>query len=177
MSGRRATALAAAVLLLGAGVAGCAQSQDYAVPGDVCGVEVQAALLKPLLPPGDSFKQGDTRERGGDITSCGMEVDKRRELTFQASLVAADLDPLQVKSHSLLGAGNPRKADIGTDARIADGGAMAYSACTYKGEPRRYVVEIWVQKAPTDVDKRREDLARFIAAYLPAAQKAAGCTS
>ncbi|MGW5344177.1 hypothetical protein [Streptomyces sp. NPDC004050] len=167
MSRHRATALA---LLLLAGAAGCTQGQDYAVPGDVCGVEVRSALLKPLLPPGGSFKQGDTLDRGGDITGCGMEVDKRRELTFQASLVAADVDPLQVKSRNLLGAGNPRKADMGTDARIA------YSACTYKGEPHRYVVEVWVQKAPTDVNQRREDLARFIAAYLPAAQKTAGCT-
>ncbi|RSS84284.1 hypothetical protein [Streptomyces sp. WAC06614] len=172
MSRHRATALA---LVLLAGAAGCAQGQDYAVPGDVCGVEVRPALLKPLLPPGGSFKQGDTSERGGDITGCGMEVDKRRELTFQASLVAANVDPLQVKSRNLLSAGNPQKADIGTDARIADSAAMAYSACTYKGEPHRYVVEVWVRKAPTDVNERREDLARFIAAYLPAAQKAAGC--
>ncbi|MFJ3722844.1 hypothetical protein ACIPYQ_09775 [Streptomyces sp. NPDC090045] len=174
MSRRRATVLAALLL---AGTAGCAQGREYAAPGDVCGVTVRPALLKPLLPPGESFEQGETREAGGDITGCGMEVDKRRELTFQASLVTADVDPLQVKSDSLLRAGNPRRADIGSDARIADSAAMAYGACTYKGEPRRYVVEVWVRTPPTDVDERREDLARFIAAYLPAAQEAAGCTS
>ncbi|MER6779103.1 MULTISPECIES: hypothetical protein [unclassified Streptomyces] len=96
-----------------------------------------------------------------------MDVDNRRELTFQASLGAADLDPLQVKSTDLLRAGNPQKADIGGAARIADNPAMAYSACTYKGEPRRYVVELWMQNPPTDVDERRKDLTRFIAAYLP----------
>ncbi|WP_327134468.1 hypothetical protein OG311_31745 [Streptomyces sp. NBC_01343] len=106
-----------------------------------------------------------------------MDVGNRRELTFQASLVAADPDPLQVKRTNLLRAGNPQKADIGSDARIADNAAMAYSACTYKGEPRRYVVEPWVQKPSADVDERRKDLTRLIAAYLPAAQKAAGCTS
>ncbi|MFD7782165.1 hypothetical protein ACFV4Q_03570 [Streptomyces nojiriensis] len=106
-----------------------------------------------------------------------MDVDKRRELTFQASLVAADVDPLQVKNISLLRAGNPQKADIGSDARIADNAAMAYSACTYKGEPRRYVVELWVHKPSADINEHRKDLARFITAYLPAAQKTAGCTS
>ncbi len=174
MSRRYATAL---VVLLLAGTAGCAQAQEYAVPGDVCGVKVQPALLKPLLPPGDSFNQGKTHEGGGDITGCAMEVDDRRELTFQASLVAVDVDPLQVKSISLLRAGNPQKADIGSDARIADNAAMAYGACTYRGEPRRYVVELWVQEPSANVNERREDLARFITAYLPAAQKAAGCTS
>ncbi|MFE3786188.1 hypothetical protein [Streptomyces goshikiensis] len=173
MSRRHAIAL---VVLLLAGTAGCAQGQEYAVPGDVCGIEVQPALLKPLLPPGGSFSQNKTHEGGGDITGCAMDVDKRRELTFQASLVAADVDPLEVKSSNLLRAGNPQKADIGSDARIADNAAMAYSACTYAGEPRRYVVELWVQKPSADVNERREDLARFITAYLPAAQKAAGCT-
>ncbi|MEU8942607.1 hypothetical protein OHU17_05990 [Streptomyces goshikiensis] len=171
----RRYAIAWVVLLL-AGAAGCAQGQEYAVPGDVCGVEVQPALLKPLLPPGESFNQSKTHEGGGDITGCAMEVDKRRELTFQASLVAADVNPLEVKSTNLLRAGNPQKADIGSDARIADNAAMAYSACTYKGEPRRYVVELWAQKPSADVNERRKDLARFITAYLPAAQKAAGCT-
>lgn len=174
MSRRYAIAL---VVLLLAGTAGCAQGQKYAVPRDVCGVEVPSALLKPLLPPGDSFKQRKTQEGGEDITGCAMDVDKRRELTFQASLVAADLDPLQVKSTNLLRAGNPQKADIGSDARIADNAAMAYSTCTYKGEQHRYVVELWMQNPPTDVDERRKDLTRFITAYLPAAQKAAGCTS
>ncbi|WP_420078758.1 hypothetical protein ACN6AT_05775 [Streptomyces sp. JL4002] len=146
------------------------------MPGDVCGVEVRSALLKPLLPPGGSFERGDTLERGGDITGCRMEVDERRELTFQTSLVAADVDPLQVKSRSLLDAGNPQPAGIGTDARIADSVAMAYGACTHKGEPHRYVVEVWARETPNDVDERRENLTRFIAAYLPAAQKAAGHT-
>lgn len=59
MSRRYAIAL---VVLLLAGTAGCAQGQEYAVPRDVCGVEVQSALLKPLLPPGDSFKQRKTQE-------------------------------------------------------------------------------------------------------------------
>lgn len=132
------------------------------MPGDVCGVEVQSALVEPLLPPGESFEQRNTHEGGGDITGCAMDVDKHRELTFQASLVPATVDPLQVKSSNLQRSGNPQKADIGGDARIADSAAMAYAACTYN---------------PSDVDKRREDLTRFIEAYLPAAQKAAGCTS
>ncbi|MER8096084.1 Scr1 family TA system antitoxin-like transcriptional regulator [Streptomyces goshikiensis] len=62
MSRRHAIAL---VVLLLAGTAGCAQGQEYAVPGDVCGVGVQPALLKPLLPPGGSFSQSKTHEGGG----------------------------------------------------------------------------------------------------------------
>ncbi|MGE7389042.1 hypothetical protein ACQKM2_26560 [Streptomyces sp. NPDC004126] len=163
------------LLLLLTGATSCAQGQAYAVPGDVCGVEVRPSLLEPLLPPGESLHQGKTYEDGGDITGCAMEVDKRRELTFQASLVPADVDPLEVKRSNLLRSGNPQKAAIGSDARIADSAAMAYDECTYKGEQRRYVVEVWVDKSPPDVDRRRQDLARFIAAYLPAALKAAGC--
>ncbi|MFJ2597144.1 hypothetical protein [Streptomyces erythrochromogenes] len=174
MSPRRTALL---TLLLLAGTTGCSRGQEYALPGDVCGVEVRAAFLKPLLPPGVSFKQSKTHESGGDITGCAMEVDKRRALTFQASLVPADLDPLEVKRTNLLRAGNPQKAAIGSDARVADNGAMAYDVCTYEGERRRYVVEVWVDESPADVDRRREDLARFIAAYLPAALEAAGCTS
>ncbi len=52
---------------------------------------------------------------------------------------------------------------------------MAYDMCTYKGGQHRYVVEVWAEKGPADIGKRREDLTRFIAAYLPAARKAAGC--
>ncbi|MFF2192745.1 hypothetical protein [Streptomyces sp. NPDC058157] len=165
------------VALLVAGATACAQGQDYAVPGDVCDVEVPSALVKPLLPPGESFTQRNTYERGGDISGCEMSVDRRQELTFQASLMPADLDPLDVKRDPLTRSGNPQKANIGIDARIADDAAMAYAACTYKGEPHRYVVEVWVERRPADVAKRREDLARFITAYLPSAQKAAGCTA
>ncbi|WP_329390165.1 hypothetical protein OG625_38410 [Streptomyces sp. NBC_01351] len=164
-------------MLLLAGTAGCAQAQEYAVPGDVCGVEVEPALLKPLLPVGELLRQRTAQEGDEDIAGCVMDVDKLRELTFQASLVPADVDPLEVKRRNLMRAGNPQKTDIGSDARIADSAAVASTACTYKGEPRRYAVEVWVDKHPIDVDKRREDLARFIAAYLQSAQKAAGCTS
>ncbi|MFE3788482.1 hypothetical protein [Streptomyces goshikiensis] len=66
-------------------------------------------------------------------------------------------------------AGNPEKADIGPDARSRTARPLAYGACTYQGQPRSYVVEVWVDQSSPDVHKRREDLARFIATYLPAA--------
>ncbi|MFF1482599.1 hypothetical protein ACFVYD_34490 [Streptomyces sp. NPDC058301] len=164
-------------LLLLTGAAACSSGKQYTLPSDVCGVTIEPALLKPLLPPGETLRQHTTYDGGTDITGCAMEVDKRRELTFQASLVPAEVDPLEVKRRNLVRAGNPQKADIGDGARIADSAAMAYRACTYQGKPHRYVAEVWVDKTPSHIDKRRDGLARFIAAYLPAAQKAAGCTS
>ena len=170
---RHHVALAAALLLTTA--AGCAQQQEYTLPGDICGVEVDATLLKPLLPPGESLTQHTTLD-GTELTGCAMEVDRKRELTFQASLVTADVNPLEVKRRELQRAGNPQKAAVGTDARIADGAAMAYSACTFGGKPHRYVVEVWADRSPSDVSARRTALTRFITAYLPAAQQKAGCT-
>ncbi|MEU8433235.1 hypothetical protein AB0F18_09990 [Streptomyces sp. NPDC029216] len=61
---------------------------------------------------------------------------------------------------------------------MSDVNAVSVAACTYQGASRKFVVEaerFYPQR--DDAKGRRDSLTRFIAAYLPAALKAAGCTA
>ncbi|MFI0878188.1 hypothetical protein ACWDBC_04565 [Streptomyces parvus] len=72
--------------------------------------------------------------------------------------------------------GNPAPADgIGDGATIADRGAMAVQACTYKREERQYIREIDRVDHPANTVERREALQKLLRAHLPVIMKAEGC--
>ncbi|MFI5763097.1 hypothetical protein [Streptomyces sp. NPDC051563] len=164
----------AALLMLSAG---CTQSRGYALPGDMCGVAVDSALLEPLLPPGDQLDQSTYASRP-HAPRCELTVDKKTVLTVKADVTTADEDVMGgVIEQRLNSSGNPVRIDVGGDARVADSMAVAVERCVYEGKPSQFVVEIYPPSETSDVAGRRAALTRVMAAYFPAAQKAVGCTS
>ncbi|MEU9014137.1 hypothetical protein AB0D12_31090 [Streptomyces sp. NPDC048479] len=159
-----------------AALAGCGESRDYAVPNKACGVSVDAGLLAPLLPKGDKLQVKDT-DQGSESPRCRLLVDNRLAVDLRGDVVPADTDPIQANSQGLARLGNPAKADIGDDARIADRGAMSVGACTYKGVRRKLAVEVELKgEVPDDTQERRRMLSDFLKSYLPEALQAQGCT-
>ncbi|MEU8827003.1 hypothetical protein [Streptomyces sp. NPDC048636] len=167
------------VLLVGA--VGCGgESRDYTVPKKVCGTEVDPDLLAPLLPAGEKLK---TRSITSDIgQECVISVVPDGKsgyvpaLSIKRDSVTKGHDPLKVKEDALIRYGNPKKVDIGDDARLADRGALVATSCPPKGKDTTLALEVHLSSpAPEDVSERRKALERFLRAYLPTAVEAQGC--
>ncbi|MGC5361919.1 hypothetical protein ACPXCE_09560 [Streptomyces sp. DT24] len=160
-------------------VAGCGDSRDYAVPDELCGVAVDADTLAPFLPDGSKLGRR-TYDQGPESPRCEVTVDKKRVLYISGDVVTPDVDPFEVKRRSLESMGHPAQAGppLGAAARIADDGALAVKACTYKGRARKFVVLVDLvpdEPVPGDVEKRRAVLDAFLRSYLPHALDHQGC--
>ncbi|MEU3776019.1 hypothetical protein AB0F11_22930 [Streptomyces sp. NPDC032472] len=165
-----AVATAAALL----SVAGCSNPSKYAMPHDVCGVPVKAAVLEPLLLPGEKLEQSTALSRP-DAPHCFVQVDQESILSVQGEVIPADQDPSVRREWQIPHA---TKIDVGDDARVSDINVVAVASCTYQGGNRKFVVQAErFYPERDDATKRREALTHFMEAYFPAAEKAVGCTS
>ncbi|MFG2877809.1 hypothetical protein ACGFYU_22890 [Streptomyces sp. NPDC048337] len=168
---RRGTATVS-VLLAGL-VMACSAPAQYAVPDDVCGVAVDGSALAPLLPRGKKLDQ-TTANSNADTSRCRVRVDERGVLSVESYVTSVDNNPVETKAWELV---HPAKIQVGDDARVGDAMAIAVATCTYRAEPRKFVVQAYPFTLASDLPKRRDALTRFMEAYFPAAKKAAGCAS
>ncbi|MFG2141419.1 hypothetical protein [Streptomyces sp. NPDC048650] len=98
-------------------------------------------------------------------------------IQIRRDVVPGNVDPFEVNENALIGYGNPRKADIGNDAMVADQGAIATLDCPRKGQDMKFVLEMHLsEKTPKDVSERRKALERFMRSHLPDARKDQGCS-
>ncbi|MFD9629564.1 hypothetical protein [Streptomyces violascens] len=170
----RKAMLAAAALALAA--AGCAESHDYAIPKDACGVPIDSALLSPLLPPGKKLTQ-DKYDAGAESPRCRLAVDTDRVVYLNGDVIPTDTDPIKLDPRGMQRMGHPSAVSLGDGAQVADWGAIAFADCTYQGKKQRFVALVQLEKpVPEKVSERRDALVSFLRAYLPAAMKAQGCT-
>ncbi|MFD8199386.1 hypothetical protein [Streptomyces sp. NPDC059701] len=168
--------LGAAVAVLLSVATGCSDGgRDYAVPKDLCGVEVGSDLLAPFLPDGEKVAQraydaGDTSPR------CRVTVDDRLILYVADDLVPPDTDPLKVQDRALLRLGNPAPVDVGEAARVANRGATAVAGCTRDGAEKKFVTLLQLERStPEDTEQRRSALTDLLRAYSPKAMADLGC--
>ncbi|XCM31610.1 hypothetical protein ABXI76_21610 [Streptomyces parvus] len=163
--------LSAALLI---GVTGCAGAESFTV-SDLCGRKVDASLVAPFLPEGKTLKVDDGISAPGQ-PRCQVYVDGDLHLYVLGNIDKADFDILKATERSMRRLGNPAPArGIGDGATIADRGAMAVQACTYKGEESQYILEIdWVD-TPKNTAERREALEKLLRAHLPVVMEAEGC--
>ncbi|MFF1478922.1 hypothetical protein ACFVYD_15320 [Streptomyces sp. NPDC058301] len=165
--------LCAALCLL----AGCSTSDGYTVPDALCGVPVGSKALAPLLPDGEKLEQS-AKALGAESSTCSVFVDKQQAVYLTDDVTDAGTDPVAVQRDALARMGNPQKAAVGDDARIADQGAIAVSACAYQGRPQKFVTLINLTSphpVPKPTADRRRTLESFLRAYLPKALEAKGC--
>ncbi|MFI1939130.1 hypothetical protein ACH44C_18470 [Streptomyces purpureus] len=101
-------------------------------------------------------------------------MDKKQVLTVKGDVIDVETDPMKVHAGLLV---NSDRIGVGDDGRVGDATVIAVASCTYRGEARRFVAQVFPPTATEDVAKRRGEMARFMTAYFPAAKKAAGCTN
>ncbi|GGR45926.1 hypothetical protein GCM10010497_56650 [Streptomyces cinereoruber] len=75
---------AAAGAVLALTVSCSSPAREYAVPTDLCGIEVPASALEPVLPPGKEISAHPTDPKGTGIARCRLHVDG--ESVFSASI-------------------------------------------------------------------------------------------
>ncbi|WP_420078908.1 hypothetical protein ACN6AT_06855 [Streptomyces sp. JL4002] len=163
--------MAVAAALLAA--AGCSKAPQYAVPGDVCGVAVDPAVLEPLLLPGEKLEQSTVLSRPG-APHCFVQVDEESVLGVQGEVIPADQDPSVRREWQIPDAA---RIEVGDDARVSDINVVAVAARAQQGKADKFVVQVErFHPERDDARKRRAALADFMTVYFPAAKKAAGCT-
>jgi len=156
------------------GAVGCSSHEEFKV-SEACGTKVDPELIRQLLPEGDELEIEDTFSEPGQ-PRCAFEVDGEPSLELRGDVVEAHLKPLEISADGLRRMGNPSPADnIGDGASIADHGAIAVQACTYKEEKRQYVLAFDGVDNPKDTAERRQAIERFARSYLPVAMEAEGC--
>ncbi|MFI1225592.1 MULTISPECIES: hypothetical protein [unclassified Streptomyces] len=156
------------------GVAGCGGSESFTV-SELCGRKVDSALVAPFLPEGETLKVDDGIS-APEQPRCQVYVDGDLHLYVRGTIDKADFDILKATERSMRRLGNPAPAaGIGDGATIADRGAMAVQACTYKGRKSQYILEIdWVDN-PKNTAERRAALEKLLRAHLPVIMEAEGC--
>ncbi|WP_327374790.1 hypothetical protein OG393_12885 [Streptomyces sp. NBC_01216] len=150
--------------------AGCTEKkEEYATPSKLCGVPVDPAVLRPVLLPGEKLTTS-TAYSNPTTQRCSVAVDGERVLSLESS---ADEKYEALWDYQIAG-GTP--VDIGDEGRANDTAVGAHGRCVLKGEERDfYALAMRFYPKKDDAAARREALIRFMAAYLPAARKAAGC--
>ncbi|MFI1225594.1 MULTISPECIES: hypothetical protein [unclassified Streptomyces] len=161
-----------ATLLIG--VAGCGGPESFTV-SELCGRKVDSALVAPFLPEGETLKVDDGIS-APEQPRCKVSVDGELYLYVRGSIDKADFDILKASERSMRRLGNPAPAaGIGDGATIADHGAMAVQACTYKGEKSQYILDIDGVDNPKNTAERRAALEKLLRAHLPVIMEAEGC--
>lgn len=176
---RRIVPSVVSVVALAMGVSACGDDKSYAVPDRLCGVSVEPALLKPLLPVGEELKAepryvGDDEFPGSEgALRCMVTVDGKNALYIQEFSGQNSFDALE-HAREMGFDRNPQKVDGMTNAVIADGKFLVVTPCGEKGK-KSQVLDIEMIMPIGEAKDLRDELERFATAYLPAGKKNAGC--
>ncbi|UNO40501.1 hypothetical protein [Streptomyces sp. MST-110588] len=150
---------------------------DYSIPDRICGSPVDAALVSPLLPPGEKFTQhypGEDDMHGS--IPCTIGIDEKTALMIRKETHPDKIDALATASLSYMHLRNPRRDSLNPNLAIADNGGVSTSKCRADKKATYFTLRVISSKMqPEDVDKQRADIKRFIEAYERVARLAAKC--
>ncbi|MEU6980302.1 MULTISPECIES: hypothetical protein [unclassified Streptomyces] len=168
------TALAVVAALAAAGCAKGTEQKEYATPAALCGVTVDPAVLRPVLVPGKEVAVSLANAPSGG-TGCAVSVDGKRVLALENTPGPASLDYRATWTWQMP---HGTAVGIGDEGRATDTLVSAARRCTVGTEKAVFVsrAERFTSQGG-DAAARKEALTRFMTAYFPAAQKAAGCTA
>ncbi|MFF3732653.1 hypothetical protein ACFYXM_20575 [Streptomyces sp. NPDC002476] len=155
------------------------EGRDYAVPEQLCGVDVAKDTLAPLLPAGEKLAERDSGSVPGSAR-CALTVDGRPALSVLGDALDADADPF-AKADWYLRLGKDAGGKDGArhrGERVLDRFALSVTQCTGDQSTRKYAVLVELAETdpvPESVADRREALKEFLDGYVPAALKKQGC--
>ncbi|MFE1380092.1 hypothetical protein ACFW6S_14245 [Streptomyces sp. NPDC058740] len=162
------TALVVAAALTAAGCSKGADEGQARLPAALCGVAVDAEVLRPVLVPGEEVTASGANSR------CSVLVDGKRILALEGTALPPGQN-YRATWDGQMPHGTP--VPIGDEGRAVDTYVGAARKCSVGSEKRVFVSH--VERFSTqggDAAARKEALVRFMTAYFPAAQKTAGCT-
>ncbi|MFD9428842.1 MULTISPECIES: hypothetical protein [unclassified Streptomyces] len=153
--------------------------RGYAVPDRLCGIEIDADALAPLLPDGKEITERKF-DVGSERLSCTLSVDSDFSLSVKGDLLAADADPFKSADWSMRlgGDSRPSPSALESGALIRDSLAVAVKPCRYEDSARRYAVLVELvgsNQSPEDSAERGLALSKFADDFVPAAVQAQGC--
>ncbi|MEV6076887.1 hypothetical protein AB0L80_17515 [Streptomyces sp. NPDC052069] len=151
----------------------------YAVPDRVCGVEINADTLAPLLPDGKEITERQF-DVGSERFSCTLSVDSDFSLSVKGDLLTVDADPFKSADRSMRlgGDSRPSPSALERGALIRDSLAVAVKPCRYEDSAWKYAVLAELagsNQSPEDSAERGLALSRFADDFVPAAVQAQGC--
>lgn len=175
---RRIVPSVVSMLALAMGVSACGDDKSYAVPDRLCGVSVEPALLKPLLPAGEELKAepryvGDDEFPGSEgALRCMVTVDGKNALYVQEFSGQNSFDVLEHARKSFFDR-NPQKIKGVANAVVADGKFLAVTPCG--NGKKNHLLDIDMNMPAGEAGDLRDELERFATAYLPVGKKKMGC--
>ncbi|MBX9398534.1 hypothetical protein K4749_34380 [Streptomyces sp. TRM72054] len=175
------------VLLLAVGCSFEKEERDYSIPVKICDVAVEESMVKPLLPPGGSLKEGrqSMGRTPGEGEQCTLDVDKKIGLTIKISRqFKGRVDALEAVDRF----SNLKRIPLGgnfTSAAVADDGAVAWLQCIPKSgqhltesaagvKYKALVLELFVEnggEGPENTEQQHKDIDKFVRSYVPGVEK------
>ncbi|MEU8705896.1 hypothetical protein [Streptomyces sp. NPDC048565] len=157
--------------------AGCGGGREYALPEDLCGVPVGGEELSPLLPDGETLEVvGDPLTVNG--STCEVSVDDHWAVSVQVEKVEKFYDPMG-KLDSFRFTNRKKISALPFDGAGATGdrNVMISARCEAPDADHAIVFVTVPDKTGSDVDRRRADMEKFAAAFVPAVKKEMACTA
>ncbi len=159
----------AAVLSL----AGCSEGEkrEYAVPSDLCGVEVGGDLLDPFLPLGKKIAVTPAEPVDG-ITRCRVEVDG--DVALQVAVEEWKNKPSLREIAAGQAYAKPEEMSSDKTYLYSDRGAVSKAECPQPTEPGAEVFT--VVQVPESGTGDKDAMQRLIKAYTAAVSTSEVCT-
>ncbi|MFJ6511719.1 hypothetical protein ACIQMO_03355 [Streptomyces sp. NPDC091406] len=170
-----AVSLSAAVAL-GSTLAACSGDEPpkkaYTVPTSLCGVTVDPALVKAVLPGGDSLTSATQKPNGGTVR-CNLSVDRKLVLSLAQAWWSEGRNVAWVSG----GYSNTDDGTLSDDLRFLHTGkagvGKTVSSCQVSGQPEQdlYIV---VETRESGIDDPAA-IEKLLVAYTKAVEGTAAC--
>ncbi|MES9806196.1 MULTISPECIES: hypothetical protein [Streptomyces] len=147
-------------------------AREYAVPTDLCGVEVPSSVLEPVLPPGREISAHPTDPESTGIVRCRLHVDGKS--VFSASIERWEKDT------SARDVAGPAQS-VGPGDAQSEGARFVYSAtgavgrvdCRAANDAGR---SVWATVRTTRDGTTAEQMKDLITAYADSAAASGECS-
>lgn len=143
----------------------------YTVPTSLCGTPVDPALVKAVLPGGDSISSASSRLSGGAIR-CDVSVDGKAALSLTQSWWSEGQTTAMV-SEGYAGTDNGALSDDGRFVYAGKAGVGKTSSCTSSEHPEQELYAV-VQVSDSGIDDQTV-IKSLIVDYTKAVERSAAC--
>ncbi|MFJ8859431.1 hypothetical protein ACIRD8_13430 [Streptomyces sp. NPDC102451] len=148
-----------------------APKKAYTVPTSLCGTPVDPALVKAVLPGGDSISSATSRLSGGAVR-CNVSVDGKAALSLTQTWWSEGQTTAAV-SAGYAGTDNGALSDDGRFVYTAKAGVGKTSSCTSSEHPEQDLYAV-VQVSESGIDDQTV-MKNLIVDYTGAVERSAAC--